>query len=317
MKAIIINQYGDPETLKIVEQPRPELQESEVLIHNQAAGLNPIDYKTRSGEGIAFELDDHFPKILGWDFAGTVCEDNTSTKAFKKGDAVFGMLNFPNLGNCYAEYVAASVDQIAHMPNSLSFLEAGASPLATLTAYQAISEMKTKPGQKILIHAGAGGVGHLAIQIAKQKQLIVYTTCSSKNRAFVESLGADFCIDYTSQALESVIAENELDCILDSLCGETGAQSLDLLKPEGTSILLALDVSDTVFKHAKETNKTVLPFRVKPSSDDLNAIKQLFESEALKIHVSQVYSPNDIQKAHAELAQHHVKGKLVLDVSKF
>ena len=315
MVAIVINKYGSENELMLSTVDKPSVGPGDVLIKTYAAGLNPVDYKTCGGQGISYLLDDHFPKVLGWDVSGEVCEVGKGITAFKVGDAVYGMINFPNLGKCYSEYVIAPEDQIAKKPINLSFLESAAVPLAGLTAYQALQLMDVKKGGKILIQAASGGVGHLAVQLAKQYELFVYATCSIDNIDFVKSLGADVVIDYTTEALADYIKPNELDYMLDSVCGEIGALSMNFLKTTGISVLLAIENSKIVVEKGKSQQKKTELFRVTPSQKDLIFLSKLFDEGKIKVDVSGIYEPNDIQFAHSRLQSSHGHGKLVLDFS--
>ena len=197
MKAAVIHDFGGIDQLAIEDVAVPKPADGEVLIDVQASGINPIDFKTRNGMGVNRGWD-RVPEniILGWDISGVVVESQSD--AWRAGDAVFGMPRFPALTDGYAEFVTAPGNELARKPNGTSHLEAAAVPLAALTAWQALFDNAgLENGQHVLIHAGAGGVGHLAIQLAKWKGAHVTATCSSRNTDFVMSLGADDVIDYT------------------------------------------------------------------------------------------------------------------------
>src|SRR6266481_3850479 len=218
MKAIRIHNYGGPEVLQYEEAPRPKPQAGEVLIRVHAAGVNPIDWKVR--EGYMKDFWPHkFPLIPGWDLSGVVEEVGTGVSRFKKGDEVYSVPDASRDG-AYAEYIAVRESELALKPKSLHHVRAAAVPLAAVTAWQALFDTaQLQPDQRVLIHAGSGGVGHLAVQLAKWKGAYVFATASTKNQDLLRELGADEPIDYTQQRFEDV-ARN-IDIVLDTMGGET------------------------------------------------------------------------------------------------
>ena len=219
MQQVQLVEWGGPEVLHLAEVPVPEPVRGHVVVRVQAAGVNPIDTTTRKGLGPAAQLaDTSKPVVLGWDIAGVVTAVAGDYTGFAVGDRVFGMVNFPVLGNAYAQYALVPAYQLAHAPDNVPMEQLGAAPLAALTAYQALFEVaRLAAGERILIHAGAGGVGHMAIQLAAAAGAQVYTTASARNREFVESLGA-VCIDYTSEDFREALADDGeyIDVVLNS-----------------------------------------------------------------------------------------------------
>lgn len=198
---------------------QPELGTDEVLVQTKAISINPVDVKVRPVEEVlTMIIGEERPVILGWDIAGTVAAVGADVKDFEVGDKVFGMVNFPGHGKGYAEYVASPASHLAEMPSNTTFEDAAAATLAALTALQVLKP-RVKAGDRILIHAGSGGVGHFAIQIAKNIGATVVTTSSAKNRDFLLSLGADEHIDYRQQKFEEVL--KDIDFILDGMGGGT------------------------------------------------------------------------------------------------
>src|SRR5699024_5277803 len=196
MKAIVLHQFGDPAELQIEERQKPVPTENEVLIKTKAIGINPVDTKVRNGSN-RITKDMRLPTVIGWDISGKIAACGKGVNSFKEGDAVFGCIGFPGPGGAYAEYALAKADELAAKPGQVSFEEAAALPIVGLTAYQAIHEhLNIQSGQKLLIQAAAGGVGHLSLQIAKQAGAFVIGTASEKNRDFLLNLGADKVIDY-------------------------------------------------------------------------------------------------------------------------
>ena len=193
MKAIILKEAGSADKLEMAELPKPLINDREVLIQTKAISINPVDIKTRTGKSLYSELRSQNPFIiLGWDVSGIVIEAGNSVTGFKPGDEVFGMINFPGHGKAYAEYVAAPAEHIALKPATITHEQAAAATLAALTAWQAlVTNAKVSKGQKVLIQAASGGVGHYAVQIAKFLGAYVVATSSAANRDFVLSLGAD------------------------------------------------------------------------------------------------------------------------------
>ena len=216
MKAIRIHNYGGPEVLQYEEAPRPKPQTGEVLIRVHAAGVNPIDWKVREGHMKDF-WPHKFPLILGWDLSGVVEEVGPRPAAagrFKKGDEVYSLPD-PTRNGAYADYIVVRESELALKPNSLHHIRAAAVPLAALTAWQSLFDTaQLQPGQRVLIHAGSGGVGHFAVQLAKWKGAYVFATASTKNQDLLRELGVDEPIDYTQQRFENVA--RDIDIVLDT-----------------------------------------------------------------------------------------------------
>ncbi|WP_086824004.1 NADP-dependent oxidoreductase, partial [Streptomyces sp. NRRL B-24572] len=233
MRAISQDTHGTPEVLREVVVPRPVPGPSQILVAVRAAGVNPTDWKHRSGPLFL----DRLPLVLGWDVSGVVEAVGFGVTVFKPGDEVFGMLPYPHGVGAHAEYVTAPARAFAHKPAELDHVRAGALPLAALTAYQAIVDTaQVGPGQRVLVHAAAGGVGHLAVQIAKARGAYVIGTASAPKHAFLRSLGADEVIDYrTTDFTEAV---RDVDMVLDPMSGDTRTRSLDVLRPGGTLVSL-------------------------------------------------------------------------------
>lgn len=231
MKAFVLNKYK--EALQEVDVPEPLVGEHDVLVQVKAAGLNQLDEKIRQGEFKQI-LPYRLPLILGNDLAGVVVSVGAKVRSFKPGDEVFARPNQDRIGT-FAERIAVAEADLAIKPASISMDEAGSLPLVALTAWQALVERgKVGPGQKVLIHAGAGGVGSIAIQLAKYLGATVATTVSAKNADFVRELGADVVIDYRTEDFAEIL--HGYDLVLDSLGGENLERSLKVLKPGGKAI---------------------------------------------------------------------------------
>jgi len=310
MNAYVINEAGSTEQLQLVNLEKPVLKDSEVLIKAVALSINPVDVKTRSGKAFYTRLKTESPLILGWDVSGIVEAVGKTTTGFKIGDEVFGMVNFPGHGNAYAEYVAAPTDQLALKPKNVSHEEAAAATLAALTAYQFLKN-RIKPGDKVLIHAASGGVGHYAVQIAKIFGAEVTGTTSARNIEFVKSLGADEVIDYTQQPFEN--AAHSFDFVLDALSGETLKRSIQVVKDGGTIITMPSGADlDTLIAKAAQRGIKLFNQLVQSNGEDMKQIAAWLESGQLKSEVSKTFAFSDIRLAHQEIETGRTRGKVVI-----
>ena len=312
MKAIILKDFGGAEQLQISDVTKPVIKDNEVLIKAHAVALNPVDVKTRMGKGQAAKLKNEHPMILGWDVSGVIEEKGDAVSDFNIGDEVFGMINLPGAGKTYAEYVSAPHDHIALKPANVSHAEAAGASLAAMTAWQALVEQaKLKAGQKILIHAASGGVGHFAAQIAKHLGAYVIGTSSEANRSFVLSVGADEHIDYRSTKFENISLM--VDVVLDTIGGDNIDRSLKIVKEGGRIVSLPSGISESVTEKAAAQNKKGIFFFVR-SNSDIKHIAALLEKGVLKTHVSKQFLFEDIQQAHQLLQSGRTRGKVVLHV---
>ena len=311
MKAVILQQTGGVENLIQTEREQPIPQANEVLINVKAISINPVDYKVRMIDDVLTMIcGEERPVILGWDIAGDVVAVGDDVIQFQAGDRVFGMVNFPGRGNAYAEMVAAPADQLAVIPEGTSYEEAAATTLAALTALQVLQPY-VKSGDKVLIHAGSGGVGHYAIQIAKHLGAYVITTSSAKNRDFVLSLGADEHVDYRAQPFEEVVSD--VDFVLDGIGGEMVGRSLSVTKDGGTVISLpAPDFTDEVLAEAERRIVKVAFMLVQSSGADMHTLKEFLSSGIIKAHVSKTFPFAELDQAHLALESGRTVGKVVV-----
>jgi NADPH:quinone reductase-like Zn-dependent oxidoreductase len=311
MKAIILEEFGGVENLLYKEIEKPVPAAGEVLIQVKAISINPVDVKTRSGKGIAGKLRDQLPLILGWDISGIVTAIGAGVTRFKAGDAVFGMVNFPGHGKAYAEYVTAPADQLAHKPAIISHEEAAAATLAALTAYQSITHLiNVQPGNRVMVHAAAGGVGHFAVQIAKQLGAYVIGTSSAANKEFVLGLGADEHIDYKAQRFEEAVAE--VDFVFDTIGGENIDRSLQVIKKGGSIISIPSGLNEAVKEKAQAMGINGYQFMVTSKGEDMNHIARLLERGVLKAHVSKTFSFDNMAEAHLQIETGRTVGKIVV-----
>ena len=305
MKAMIIRQYGEPEVFQTEDLPLPQPGSGEVLVKVRAISVNPVDYKWRQAGPFT-----DFPVVLGWDISGTVQTLGEGVTRFKAGDEVFGMLRFPKEGRAYAEYVSAPVSDLALKPANLSHPEAAAMTLAALTAYQALETVQLRAGQSILIHAGAGGVGHYAVQLAKARGARIIATASAHNRDFVLGLGADEVIDYHARPFEEQISG--LDAVLDTVGGDTLPRSFAVLRRGGKLVSIAGEPPKEQTQQAGVQAQRIM---VHPSSTDLEVLAGLAESGQLKSHISQIFTLEQVAEAHRAQQTGRTVGKIVLTVN--
>jgi NADPH:quinone reductase-like Zn-dependent oxidoreductase len=307
MKAVVIHEYGNENVLNYTDVERPEAKEDEVLVKVHAAAVNPADWKIRDGAGERFGFK--LPFILGGDIAGTVEAVGAGVEDFKKGDAVYG-ITLSNLSGGYAEYAIAKPDAIALKPESLDFANAASLPIAALTAWQAMYDVANlRSGQSILITSASGGVGSMAVQLAKAKGAFVIGTASGKNEQFVRDLGADEFVDYTAQPFEEVV--KNVDVVFDTIGGDTCERAFRTLKKGG---FLVSAVEPQAEEKAKEFGVQGSWLFCQPSAQQLAAINRLIEAGKLKTHVATVLPIADVKKAHQLSQSGRTRGKIVLQV---
>lgn len=311
MKAIVLKNFGDVNNLVTQELPMPSISANDVLVQVKAISINPVDVKTRAGKGMAGMLKGISPLILGWDISGIIVEVGTAVTQFKKGDEVFGMVNFPGHGQAYAEYVAAPAAHLALKPTSISHQEAAAATLAALTAWQALtSQAKIKVGEKVLIHAAAGGVGHYAVQIAKHLGAYVIGTSSSANKDLVLSLGADAHFDYKNQPFEDL--PKDIDFVFDTVGGDNVDLSIGIVRKGGTVISIPSGLSESVVEKAKAKGVNGYFFLVQSSGEDMKSIANLLDKGIIKSHVMKAYAFDQMAQAHLQVETGRTQGKVVV-----
>jgi NADPH:quinone reductase-like Zn-dependent oxidoreductase len=311
MRAVSQDAAGPPEVLKVIQTERPRPGLGEILVRVHAAGVNPTDWKTR-GRGV-FASGAKAPFILGFDVAGVVEEVGGGVTLFQPGDEVFGMPRFPHPAGAYADYVAAPARHFAPRPRSLDHIQAGALPLASLTAWQALVDTaRIRPGQRVLIHAAAGGVGHLAVQIAKAHGAYVIGTAGAAKHDLLRSLGADELIDYRTQDFVETV--RDVDVVLETIGGANWPRSLHTLRPGGTLISI-LPLDDT-FPHteAQAAGVRAVFMLVEPDQQGLREIGALVEDGRLRVLVDAVLPLEDAAAAHTLGETGRTTGKIVLSV---
>ncbi|MEU9519618.1 NADP-dependent oxidoreductase [Streptomyces sp. NPDC048224] len=307
MRAVVVERWGGPEELVEREVERPEPGLNEVLVRVHAAGVNPVDWKTRaSGALIGW---DAVPAV-GWDVSGTVEAVGPGVGLFRPGDEVFGMPRFPRQAGAYAEYVVAPARHLARKPAALTHTEAAALPLAGLTAWQALVDTAdVRPGERVLVHAAAGGVGHLAVQIAKARGAYVIGTAGAAKHALVRELGADETIDYRSVRFEDAVSD--VDVVLDGIGGGTAERSIGVLRDGGR--LITLPGPDDVPAAPDGVRATWM--LVEPDHHGLREIAALVERGAVRPVVETALPLAEAAKAHEIGEQGRTTGKIVLTVA--
>ena len=312
MKAYVLNEAGGVENLVLSEIEKPEIKADEVLVETKAISINPVDVKVRPVDEVLTMIlgTEDRPVILGWDIAGTVAAVGEEVSGFEVGDKVFGMVNFPGQGKAYAEYVASPASHLAIMPEKVTFEEAAATTLAALTALQVL-QPRVKKGDRILIHAGSGGVGHFAIQIAKGLGAYVISTSSAKNRDFIMSLGADEHIDYREKKFEEVLSD--IDFVLDGMGGEVLENSLKVVKDGGTIVSLPThQFPEDLQSEANKRNVELEFVLVQSSGQDMNTLKSMLEADELKPHVSESFLFENMADAHLQIESGRTVGKIIV-----
>ena len=304
MKAIVIKAYGNDDVLNYADVECPEPKADEVLVKVYVAGVNPVDWKIRNGSGERLGLK--LPIVLGGEIAGTIERIGDDVSGFKEGDAVYGIIR----SGGFAEYAIAKMGDIAAKPRSLDFENTAAIPLGALTAWQALFDLAhLSSGQRILITGASGGVGSLAVQLAKAKGAYVIGTASGRNEDFVRNLGADEFVDYTKQNFEAVV--KDVDVVFDAVGGDTFEKTFKTLKKGG---FLVTSVAFPSEEKAQEFGVKAARVHCKPNVDQLAAISALVDEGRLKAHVATVLPLVEVKKAFQLSESGRTRGKIVLQI---
>ena len=318
MKAIFYEQHGTAEVLQVGERPTPEPQDNEVLVEVVATSVNPIDRRLRSGE-LQEYITRTFPVVPGWDLAGKIAKVGAKVTDWQVGDEVLGLaFTWSIQHGSYAEYCPIDTASITEKPASISFEQAAALPLVSLTAWQALSEFgELKAGQSVFIQAGAGGVGSVAIPMAKHLGAKVYTTTSAKNHDYVKSLGADVIIDYNADDYESVLRQHEpngVDLVLEALLGNGTAEAAIRLTKDGGRVAY-MNNEPPEMDEIKLRNIKAEFLHHRPDGAMLRELVDLYESGKISLPKVQVRPLEEAMDAHLESEKGHTQGKIVLRVS--
>ncbi|MDF3147009.1 MULTISPECIES: NADP-dependent oxidoreductase [unclassified Streptomyces] len=309
MRAISQDVLGSPEVLKEVELERPVPRTNEVLVRVRAAGVNPTDWKHRAAGIFLGEP----PFVLGWDVSGVVEAVGLGASGFVPGDEVFGMLPYPYGAGSHAEYVVAPARALVHKPAAIDHVQAGALPLVALTAWQALVERADlQPGQRILIHAAAGGVGHVAVQIAKARGAYVIGTASAGKHDLLRELGADEVIDYRETDFADAV--KDVDVVLDTVGGDHSLRSLPVLRPGGVVVSILPGADEELYEQAERLGVRAEFVLVDADRAGMRAIAELVEAGRLRPTIAGTFPLADAAEAHALGDTGRTTGKLVLVV---
>lgn len=304
MKAIIINEYGDNQVVQLVDAVRPEPRAGELLVRVHAAGVNPLDWKIRDGAGQRMGM--RLPIGLGSEIAGTVEQLGQGVTGLKPGDAVFGIIR----SGGFADYAIARAGDMALMPAGLDFIEAAAVPLGALTAWQALFGLAgLQPGQRLFITNGSGGVGSLALQIAKSIGAQVTAMASSANQAYVRGLGADEFVSHDLELFENTV--REMDVVFDTVGGDIFQRAFAPLKKGGFMVTAVAFPQDEARQHGVGVARVLC----QPDAAQLAAIRTLVEAGRLKAKVGAVLPLADIRQALALVQAGRTRGKVVLQIA--
>ena len=308
--AVRIHSFGGADVLKLESVPLPDPKDGEFIVKVAAASVNPVDYKIRNGTYPRIKLE-HLPRTLGRDLSGIV-ESAGPNAAFKVGDDIYAFLGPDRGGN--AERVLIKPNEAALKPKRLSHVEAAAVPLAAITAWQGLFDIGgLKAGERVLIHAGNGGVGHLAVQFARAKGAWVATTCSGVDIDFVKGLGADQVIDYRAQKFEDLV--QPVDLVLDLVGGESRERSWGVIK-KGGRLSSALGLSEADTARADAAGVTAKNFVARVDSAQLAEVGALIDAGKVRVEVQEAFALRDVGRAHDKLEKEHTRGKIVLDLTK-
>ncbi|GAA3827820.1 NADP-dependent oxidoreductase [Streptomyces coacervatus] len=313
MRAITQKTFGGPEVLELVDDaPKPAPGPTQVLVRVRATSVNPVELFVRSG---AFPLLGEPPFVLGWDASGVVEQVDPGVHRFKVGDEVYGMPYFPAAAGANAEYLVAPARQLARKPAGISHEEAAALPLVGLTAWHALVEIaQLRPGQRVLIHGAGGGLGHIAVQLAKHLGAEVVGTASAGKHDFLRGLGADQLIDYRTQDYTEVLRDAPADVVLETLGGGNAERSLGVLRQGGVLVTAVERLSTTLPELAEQSGFRFAAVGVEPDPAGLEALTELVEAGKLRVHLQQVFPLEKLANAHEVLAAGSVQGKLAITV---
>jgi NADPH:quinone reductase-like Zn-dependent oxidoreductase len=308
MKAVRIHDFGGPETMTIDDLPVPQPQGDEILLRVHAASVNPVDYKTREGK-FSPVTKEKLPITLGRDVSGTVESVGPDQRVMKRGDAIYAMLG-PDRGG-FAEYVLVKATEAAPKPSRLSHAEAAAVPLAALTAWQGLFDHGgLAAGQRVLIHGGAGGVGHFAVQFAKAKGATVITTVSGDDLDFARQLGADQVIDYKTQRFDEMV--RDVDLVFDLVAGETQERSWSVLKPGG---ILVSTLGQPPQDKAAQHRVRAAGYMAQPNAAELTEIGRLIDAGKVRPVIEATLPLSQARQAEERQQRGHVHGKIVLELA--
>jgi len=317
MRAMVMTGVGGPEVLEMVELPISARAGAEVLVRVHATSVNPIDVKTRAGGGGAAAIR-HYPVILGYDIAGTVVESAYESHPLAPGREVYGMTIVPRLDGGNAEFAAVPEIFLCAKPAALTMTEAAAVPLAALTAWGMVVDVaRAHEGQRMLIHAGAGGVGHFAVQLAAYFGATVTATCSTANVSFVRELGAARVIDYTATRFDDEVHDHDVVIdLIGNVHDDTGTRSLATLRPGGLLVNAPSGSWPGMADEAATAEVRATDYKVSPSGATLAVMSRMIEAGDLRVHVDRVLPLEQLAEAHRLVESGHTRGKIAIEVAR-
>ncbi len=311
-KQIVIPTFGEPEVLSIQSSSMPTPDKGEVLVKVAFAGVNPIDAKTRAGLGwAAAQNKDNLPWVLGYDISGSVVECGEGTDRFDIGDKVAGFIGFPLQGGGYSQYITVPEEMLSRIPPAVTLEAAAALPLAGQTAIQALDKVSVQEGQRVLILAGAGGVGHIAVQLAVAAKAEVFTTCSEANLDYLATLGAH-AINYQFSPVSERV--EEADALVDLVGGDAALDALKCLKDGAKVVTVPTLSAELICEKAKLLGFDATGMLVDPSREQLDAMLYLVSIGLLKTEIYKIYPMEQVVDAHKQMETGRTRGKILLDM---
>ncbi|MFH4748974.1 NADP-dependent oxidoreductase [Vibrio harveyi] len=312
-KQIAITEFGNAEVLAIQTTSTPPPQTGEVLVKVAYSGVNPIDVKTRAGLGwAAAQNKDNLPWVPGYDISGKVVSCGEDTSRFQEGDEVAGFIGFPIRGGGYSQYVCVPESELSHVPNSVALEAAAVLPLAGQTAAQALSKANVTEGDRVLILAGAGGVGHLAVQIAVATKAEVFTTCSERNLDYLATLGAH-AVNYQFAPVSERV--EDVDVLIDLVGGDAALDALKCLTDNARVITVPTITAELICEKAKLLGFEASGMLVEPDREQLDTLLYMVGVGLLKTEVQHVYPMTDVIEAHKQVESGRTRGKILLDMT--
>ncbi len=311
-KQIVIPTFGEPEVLSIQSSSMPTPDKGEVLVKVAFAGVNPIDAKTRAGLGwAAAQNKDNLPWVLGYDISGSVVECGEDTDRFEIGDKVAGFIGFPLQGGGYSQYITVPEEMLSRIPPAVTLEAAAALPLAGQTAIQALDKVSVQEGQRVLILAGAGGVGHIAVQLAVAAKAEVFTTCSEANLDYLATLGAH-AINYQFSPVSERV--EDADALVDLVGGDAALDALKCLKDGAKVVTVPTLSAELICEKAKLLGFDATGMLVDPSREQLDAMLYLVSIGLLKTEIYKIYPMEQVVDAHKQMETGRTRGKILLDM---
>ncbi|HAS6018662.1 TPA: NADP-dependent oxidoreductase [Vibrio vulnificus] len=311
-KQIVITEFGGPDVLAIRSSQMPEPKPGQVVIKVYFSGINPIDVKTRAGLGwAAAQNKDKLPWVPGYDISGKVVSCGKNAERFVIGDTVAGFVGFPLEGGGYSQYLCVDEDALSLVPGSVTLEAAAVLPLAGQTAAQALNKAQVKEGERVLILAGAGGVGHLAVQIAVAAKAEVYTTCSERNLDYMATLGAHAINYQFAPASERL---SDVDVLIDLVGGDVALDALKCLKDNARVVTVPTLSAEMICEKAKLLGFEATGMLVEPDPQQLDTLLYMVGVGLLKTEIQRIYPMHEVSDAHKQIETGHTRGKVLLDM---